>query len=100
MTILFVMAFEFGPGPILWIYNAEILNDKAQSVATMLSWTFTLLVGLVEPVLIEKIHGYTFIMFGCLSGVGTLFMYLYMKETLGISERDVKLLYSDNYRKE
>ena len=34
MVILFVCTFEFGPGPIVWIYISEICNDKAASVAT------------------------------------------------------------------
>lgn len=84
--MLFVMAFEFGPGPVLWIYMSEILNDKALSIATLLSWTFTLLVGLVVPVLMEQIHGYTFILFAALSTFATLFTYVYMKETRGLTE--------------
>jgi len=26
-TMLFVAAFEFGPGPIVWLYNGEICTD-------------------------------------------------------------------------
>lgn len=90
MTILFVMAFEFGPGPVLWIYMSEILNDKALSIATLLSWAFTLLVGLVVPILMEQIQGYTFILFGALSICATLYAYFKMKETRGLSEDQIK----------
>lgn len=86
MTILFVIAFEFGPGPVVWIYMSEIMNERGVSIATVLSWTFTLLIGLVVPVLMASIEGYTFIVFGCLSALSTKFVYLYMKETLGLSE--------------
>jgi SP family facilitated glucose transporter-like MFS transporter 1 len=49
MTMLFVASFEFGPGPIVWLYNGEILNNKAISVAVFLNWVFTLLVGYFTP---------------------------------------------------
>lgn len=49
MTMLFVCAFEFAPGPIMWLYNGEILNDKAVSVAVFLNWTFVLIIGLITP---------------------------------------------------
>lgn len=55
MTMLFVSAFEFGPGPIVWLYNGEILNDKAISVAVSLNWFFTILVGLFSNSIINAI---------------------------------------------
>lgn len=27
LVIGFICAFEFGPGPIVWLYNSEICND-------------------------------------------------------------------------
>ena len=27
MVVVFVCAFEFGPGPIVWLYISEICND-------------------------------------------------------------------------
>ena len=34
MIICFVCVFEFGPGPVVWLYISEICNDKSASVAT------------------------------------------------------------------
>lgn len=31
-------AFEFGPGPIAWLYISEVTQDKASSIATALNW--------------------------------------------------------------
>ncbi len=51
MTLAFVAAFEFGPGPIVWMYMSEIMNDKGVSIGTLLNWTFTLIIGLITPIL-------------------------------------------------
>ena len=32
LTIAFIFGFEFGPGPIVWLYLSEICDDKATSV--------------------------------------------------------------------
>lgn len=49
--LAFVAAFEFGPGPIVWMYMSEIMNDKGVSIGTLLNWTFTLIIGLITPIL-------------------------------------------------
>lgn len=94
MTLLFVMAFEFGPGPIVWLYMSEVMNDKGVSMGTLLNWTLTLIVGSVTPTLFNAIgSGGTFIMFGVFSGIATIFVLLFMKETKGLTEEQVKKLY-------
>lgn len=45
-TILYIMAFEFGPGPIVWIYMSEVMNEKGVAVGTFLNWLFTLIFAL------------------------------------------------------
>jgi len=34
----YTAAFEFGPGPIAWLYISEVTQDKASSIATALNW--------------------------------------------------------------
>lgn len=92
MTMLFVAAFEFGPGPIVWLYNGEILDENALSVAVFLNWTFTLFVGLFTPTLMKPDvlgSGGTFILFGCLNICGVVFEFFFMKETRGLSDAEV-----------
>lgn len=94
MTLAFVAAFEFGPGPIVWMYMSEIMNDKGVSIGTLLNWTFTLIIGLITPVLFNSLKpGMPFIMFGIFCGLGTIFVYFFMKETKGLSDAEVKKLY-------
>ena len=43
--MVFVGAFEFSYGPILWLYLAEVCTDKGISLAILTNWTCGLLVG-------------------------------------------------------
>jgi Sugar (and other) transporter len=94
MTMLFVCSFEFAPGPIVWLYMGEILNDKGISVAVFLNWLMTLIVGLLSPTIIKAIEiGPTFIMFGCFNAVAAIFIFIFMKETKGLSSEKASRLY-------
>ena len=64
MVVVFVCAFEFGPGPIVWLYISEICNDKATSVGIFINWVFTLTVSLLAPFLLNDwTHEYTWLIF-------------------------------------
>lgn len=92
-TLFFVVSFAFGPGPITWMYMSEITNDKGTSVATFVNWFFTLIMALFTSSLLDKMHGYLFIMFGLCCAFASLFIALFMKETKGLSELEIKRLY-------
>ena len=92
-VLFYVASFEFGPGPVVWMYMSEIMNDKGVSIGTLLNWTFTLIIGLITPLMFNNIKAGTFIVFGVLCGLGTLFVFFFMKETKGLSDSDVKKLY-------
>ena len=50
-TILYIMAFEFGPGPIVWIYMSEVMNEKGVAVGTFLNWLFTLIFAITTTII-------------------------------------------------
>jgi len=87
LTLVFIALFEFGPGPITWLYMAEIMQDKAVSIATVMNWMVCLLVSLVIPKLVDKIGienlGYIFIAVGAFSVIGFIFMFIFLLETRG-----------------
>ena len=85
-TILYIMAFEFGPGPIVWIYMSEVMNEKGVAVATFLNWLFTLIFALTTTQIFDALNGSMFYMFACFCGAGLLFVCLFIKETKGLSE--------------
>jgi MFS family permease len=93
-TLAYVASFEFGPGPVVWMYMSEIMNDKGVSIGTLLNWTFTLIIGLITPLMFKVLgSAWPFLVFGILCGLGTLFVALFMKETKGLSDAEVKKLY-------
>lgn len=69
LTVAFICAFEFGPGPIVWLYISEVCNNKATSVGTVVNWLWTLIVSLTAPYLIDDWlpDGKTWLLFGSLS---------------------------------
>ena len=52
-VLLFISFFEFSSGPIVWLYNSEILQDKALALATFLSWSFSLAISISIPLLLK-----------------------------------------------
>jgi hypothetical protein len=89
----FIAAFEFSSGPITWLYMAEIMQDKAVSIATVLNWVVNLVISLITPSLVNKIGeenvGYIFIVCGGLTVMGTLFIWGFMQETRGKTQAQI-----------
>lgn len=52
-VLLFICFFEFSTGCIVWLYLAEILQDKAASIATFIVWTTTLAIAIAIPLLLK-----------------------------------------------
>jgi MFS family permease len=87
LTMLYIALFEFGTGPVTWLYMSEIMQDKAVSLATVVNQIVSLVISAVIPPLIKLIGeeriGYIFIAFGVISGFGYLFIVIFMHETMG-----------------
>ena len=66
----FLLMFEMGVGSILWPYAAEICTDKGTALATVHTWFWTLMVGLLTPYMMNNWlpYGRTFLVFAVLSG--------------------------------
>lgn len=83
-VLLFISFFEFSTGPIVWLYNAEIMKDKAMSLATFLTWTLSLAISIAIPFMVKYISvGYIFLMFGLFTTIGTIYISIFMRETMG-----------------
>lgn len=97
LTIAFIVGFEIGLGPIVWLYLSEICNDKATSVNTVVSWALNLLVSLTTPLLAEVLdNGSLWFLYGCTCMGGLIYICVFMKETKGLSEGQIKALYASN----
>lgn len=93
MVYLFAAAFQFGWGPVCWIYVSEIPSNRLRglnvSMAAASQWLFNLVVSRVTPVMLVKVGGKT--------GYGTYFIYgsfcfvmaclaFFLPETKGVSQ--------------
>ncbi|GLE09326.1 hypothetical protein PINS_up020935 [Pythium insidiosum] len=71
-VMCFVWFFEIGLGPIPWLIVAEMLPAKprptAMSIATMVNWMCSFIVGLVFPSMQASLNEYSFVPFAvCLA---------------------------------
>lgn len=86
MTDMFfyMIAFQLGPGPVVWLYMAEICNEKSINIATFFSWLGTLIISLTTNLLFDKLtKDYTFAMFGVFNIFSGLICLVVLKETKG-----------------
>ena len=86
--------FELSLGPVPWVYMSETMTEKGLSLGVGLNWIFTIIIGLVTPVLLDKVGGYFFIGNGLFTVICAIFCLLILKETKGLSEKEVANLYS------
>ena len=98
LIMVFISLFEFGPGPITWLYMAEILTDKAMSIGAVMNWMVNLVISAAIPGIITKIGqeniGWIFIIVGILSTGGFLFTVCFMKETRGKSAVEIEQMFA------
>jgi MFS transporter, SP family, xylose:H+ symportor len=111
MVMLFIAFFEFSSGPITWLYMSEIMQDKAQSFATVLNWLVNLGISAGTVPLLTAIGyydggddnteshtkiGYVFLGMGIMTTIGTLFIAAFMKETRGKTAQEIEEMFSSN----
>ena len=92
-----MISFEFSWGPIVWLYNAEIMTDKAVSLATFLLWASNFIITIVSPTIQQSLKpseaGYIFLGCGTIMLTATIFAIVFMKETIGKSRREIQEMF-------
>ena len=86
LTFVFLLGFNAGTGPILWIYIAESCNDTACSLNTVVNWVLSLVVSIYTPPMLDYFKGYSWLICGVLSIIQLVYIGFYMKETKGLSK--------------
>jgi len=82
-------------GSVMYIIVAETLPDVGVSVASFWNWVFAFLTLQFFPKTEEAIgYGWTFIMYGIITVVGALFLWLTVVETKDKNKDDILMLYS------
>ena len=91
-----ILGFQFGLGTIPWIYVAETCNDRAASVCAITNFLSCLIVVVVAPYLYSAVNGYIWLIYATIIAFSLTFVCIFMKETKGLSEEEVKKLYRVN----
>ena len=107
-TLAFIAFFEFGSGPITWLYMSEIMCDKALSIATVVNWVVCLVISAIIPSLVAAIThdgdddnniGWIFIVLAVFTVLGLIFQLFFMLETRGKTPQQIEDMFTGIERK-
>lgn len=95
-TFLYLFAFSLSLGPLIWVYQPEILPDKGISLSVICNWLFCTIVIFVSPIMIENAGAYTayFVFCGFLI-FSQLYMVKLLKETKGKGFKEVAEMFDE-----
>ena len=92
-TLSFVVFFALGPGSIPWLITGELFKTgprpAATSIATLVNWLANLAVGLLFPIMNDKIGDVSFVPFIICTTILLVFLFVYLPETKGQSVEDI-----------
>ncbi|XP_055930154.1 glucose transporter type 1-like isoform X2 [Argiope bruennichi] len=96
-TLLFVVFYAMGPGPIPWMITAELFSQgprpAAMSITVSVNWFANFVVGLVFPIMQRFFENYTFLVFTMfLAGFWT-FTYKKIPETKNKTFEEISALF-------
>ena len=101
-VIAMIMCFSFTytntTGATAWIYATETTIDPAMGISLFTLWGTVFVSSLIFPLVLDKDTGLgpnvTFFILSGISLCGSLYMMIFIKETMGKSDREKKLLYT------
>jgi len=97
--MVFIAAFSLGFGPIPWILNVELIPPEARaissSLATSFNWIISFLVAQFIPTIGDAIGASScYFIFSAIALLGTIFIIIFVPETKGKTEDEIKLIFS------
>ena len=96
-TLLYVLIFEIGVGPIPWMIACEIVPDKykagSAAIGATVNWFFAFLVGLIFPPLNDWLDSYVFIIFTATCILGALYIRFLGVESKGRNIDEIMEVY-------
>lgn len=106
--MLFIMLFEFSLGPLIWVYLSEIMTEKGLSLGVGVNQVVTVMIAYFTNPLIKAFggsqkneelvkeigSGRLFLMCGGFTVLCGIFCLFAVKETKGLTDREVSTLYS------
>jgi hypothetical protein len=96
MMCIFIWIYANTTGPIAWVYSAETCTDIGLGVCLLTLWAVVLIEVLLVPTLMNsslETSG-VFFLFAAFSAVAAVFIFVFLKETRGLTDREKRTLYS------
>ena len=90
MILIFITAYEFSAGPVLWVYMPEVLNTSGQTLAAAASWVFIIVVSFTTPYIQTAAGPWVFYIFGICNGLGCIFIITLVIETKGFHKFEIQ----------
>ncbi len=93
IVLVFIVAYEFSAGPVLWVYIPEVLNNAGVTLAAVASWIFIIIVSFATPTLQAATGPWIFYIFAICNGLGALFQWAFLIESKGRTRYEMQLRY-------
>ncbi|TFH58361.1 sugar porter family MFS transporter [Peribacillus frigoritolerans] len=95
LTVTFLAFMQGAIGPVLWVTLSEIfplrLRGLGMGTSVFFLWITNFVIGLMFPILLEKIGlSSTFLAFGVIGVVSIFFMKKYLPETKGLTLEEIE----------
>jgi len=90
VILIFKAFFTFSLGPIAWIYCGEVLDEKGNSITTVVNWLNVFLVVLLFPYLKAGLGtDNVFYLYSGICLLGFIYLLKEMKETKGLTREQI-----------
>jgi len=93
-ALAYVAFFAVALGPVVWVIMAEIfptrIRGRAMSVATVVLWISCFLVSQFFPFILDRLRGYTFLIYAAMCVVCFFFVMRCVPETRGKSLEEIE----------
>lgn len=96
MLCVFMAIYQNTTGPVAWVYAAETMTDVGLGVALQVLYACIMVLSLVtEPLIDSSLHASgVFYLLAFFSFFGIFFVIIFFKETMGLTEKQKKSIYS------
>ena len=86
--------YQLSMGTFLFVYVAQVAEERAQTLGIGVTWFFVTILTLITNTLFDKLgNAGTFWLFAGLTLVGAVVIQLVIRETKGLKEDEIKMLY-------
>ena len=93
-----ISLFEFSSGPITWLYLAEVMHVRSQSIATACNQAVNIAISYALPNIVKKFGNdslaYLFYFTGVMTLISSAFIFCFMLETRGKTAMEIEEMFS------